>query len=190
MGSAVLLTQAAVWRKARSVNYATNGFRTIIPTATDPRGTGATDTGASAIDIENLGTGAAVQNSVFVKPYAIGNDDVTFSIRTWIWTPTAPVPSVPGSNTTILFDPTMLCELSCIASTVVGVAGRDVLNTERFADTMTLTAGNSNVSVEFLSNTSNLAGWFRVDIMGPFWLDFDFTTGGSATSCNCLWRMF
>lgn len=191
MPSVLLLTQAAPWRKARSVNYATNGFRTLVPTATRPVGVGATDAGLSAIDIENLGVGAAVQNTVFFKPYAIGADDVTFSIRAWIWTPIPPVPvGVEAQPTLTLYDPTLLCELSCIASTVLGVAGGLVGSNERFADTMTITTGNSGLSLEVLSNTSNLAGWARLDISGPFLLDFDFSTGGSATSANALWRMY
>ena len=180
----LLETLAGAWRKARSVNYATNGFRTLVPIATDPRGQGTTDTGASAIDPFAGQPGGPGQNSVFVKPYALGADDVTFSTRVWIWTPTSPF------DTTLLNDPTMLCEIACIASTVTGKAGGLVLNTERFADTLTVTTGNSGLSLEVLSNTSNLAGWFRVDISGPFYLDLDFTTGGSATSCNALWRTF
>jgi hypothetical protein len=177
----LLETLTAGFRKARSVNQTSATFVSKVPTGTEPAGDAGTATGASVFDIAPTGaSGGAGPNAVLVMPYAVGADNTTFSVRAIGW-------RLIGSDpATLLWVPTLLVELACTASAVVGVAGRAVVATERFADTITLTTGNDDVSVDIVSPTGDVAGHALVDIKGCQKLEFSFSTGSSATSCNAL----
>lgn len=174
-------TLSTGFRKARSVNQTSASFVSKVPTGTEPKGDAGTATGAS---VTGLATdGAVSQNGALVMPYAIGADNVTFSMRVFGW-------RLIGSDpTTLLWMPCLLVELACTASAFVGVATRLVLNTERFADTIALTTGNDDVSVDIVSPTGDVAGHALIDLKGSQKLEFTFSTGGSATSCNALFTL-
>ncbi len=176
-------TLSTPFRKARLVNESSNGYRTIIPTITEPKGDAASATGASIIE---LGTGGSeTQNAILVVPYAIGNDDVTFSVRVIGWR-LIPRDSIgPG-----LWIPVTLGEFSCTASTAVGIASYTILSSERFADIITVTKGSTLVgeapSENIISPADNTIGCFLLDLKGFQKVELAFTTGGSASSCNAL----
>jgi hypothetical protein len=81
----------------------------------------------------------------------------------------------------------ILAQFVCTMSTQVGVAGREVLNTERFCDTITLTTGNDDVSVDITSPTGDVIAHASVDLKGSQKLELTFAMStGSPTSANCL----
>ena len=173
----LLETLATPFFKARSVNQTSATFVSKIPTATEPSGDAGTATGASVFDI---GKGYA-QNGVLVTPYGIGSDNNTMSLRLIGWR------SI-GANAvaTLLWIPVIICEVAATLSTAVGIVGKTVLDTERFADTLSLTTGNDDVSIDIVSPTGNVIAHFVADLKGFQKLEVSFTTGSSATSCNAL----
>ena len=135
--------------------------------------------------IEMAPRGGKMPNAVRVLPIAIGADNVTSAVRIIGWSMT--VGDDPANR---LWIPLMLAELACTASTAVGIGTTaDVLATERFADTLSLTHGNANVSVEFLSNAANVIAHAVCDLKGAMKLEFSFHTNSSATSVNALYAI-
>lgn len=170
------------FKKARSVNQTSSSFVSKIPTGTEPAGDAGTATGASIID--NLGTGGMVNNQMLVAPYAVASDNNTGSVRVIGW-------GVVGNEpTTWIWVPVLLAEVAfTLDSTLVGVAGRDIVATEMFADTLSVSAGNENVSVEKCSPADGVSvAHFVVDLKGFKKIELSFSTGGVSTSCNALYK--
>lgn len=182
----LLETLSTSFRKARSVNQTSTSFVAKIPTVTEPKGDIGTNTGASVIELGNYG--GATQNGVLACFYGVGSNNNTFSARIIGWR------SI-GENavSTMLWVPVLLAEYAVIlSSTYPGIAGKTIVATEFFADTITLTYGNANVSEEIVSPTAD-AGIAHVvaDIKGFQKLEFAFAiNSGSATDCNALLSLF
>lgn len=196
-----LLTLCGPLRKVRSVNETSNGYRSLIPTATEPGvlpeigGGGGVDivdagtaTGKSVINIIR-GPGVPGANGLFLMPYGLhaSVDNKTMSMRVVAWKPVGfETPS------TMLWIPIPLVEVACtLSGTQIGVANKTLIATEGFADTIALTGttANANVGVELVSPANDTAGHMIVDIKGAQKIEVIFTTGGSATSCNALFAL-
>ena len=177
-------------RKARITNATDNGFPSRVPTATEPTGTGNNAAQATASAVFNLGIGGlSSQNAVFIKPFGVGSNTNTFSLRLIGWNYVLD-PSTPEDRTLAFWDPTVLVEYACtLTSSVTGVSGSTVSTSNLFPGTMTLTVGNANVSNDLVNPAGTIAAHAEVDLKGFQKLEFTFTTGGSATSCNCLFRL-
>jgi hypothetical protein len=175
----LLETISQPFARCRTVNATDASFPSKIPTGTEPTGTGSTATGASVL---NLGYGGRLtQNQVLLVPYGIGDDNDVFNLRVIGWR------VVGNDSQTWLWVPVILAQFVCTMSTQVGVAGRDVLNTERFCDTITLTTGNDDVSVDITSPTGDVIAHASVDLKGSQKLELTFAMStGSPTSANCL----
>lgn len=170
----LLETLSGPFRKARSVNASDSSFPSKIPVATEPSGDAGTATGASVIDLAiNPGGGGVIQNGVLIVPYGLGNDNDAFSIRVIGWKRIS-----TGDPTTVLWVPIVLAELACIISTTVGIAGKLVIETERFADTITRVTG-SDRSCDIVSPTAEEIAHAYVDLKGfeKLELTYDQTTG-------------
>ena len=169
------------FKKARTTNQTSGAFVSKVATATEPIGDAGTATGASIIE---LGQDSNLSRSVLkILPYGVGSDDNTMSVRVIGW-------SKAGPEATRLWIPVVLCELACTLSTAVGVASKYVLDTDRFADAMTLTFGNTNVSVELPTQPANTIAIAKVTLVDFQKLELSFSTGASATSCNALVSIF
>lgn len=154
------------YSKARTANDTASSFASKVATVTKPSGTG-------VITIEQIGR--FTRNNVVLLPYGAGADNNTMSVRVLNWR------EISG-----LWIPTIVCEVACTLSTSVGVSAQAVLDTERFADTLTLTYGNAGVDCQVFSPANNTPAHVVVDAKGASVLEVIFTTGGSATSCNAL----
>ncbi len=177
---ALLETYCSSFRKARSVNQTSNGYVSKLPTATEPSGDAGSATGASVIDIAPIG--GVGQNGCRCVFYGVGSNNNTFSSRVIGW-------SSVGDNdvNTKLWIPVILVEFAVtLSSTPIGVAGKTIVATELFADTITLTYGNANVSVDIVSPAADIIASAIFDVKGFQKIEFSFTTGASATSCNAL----
>ncbi len=180
----LLETLASEFRKARSVNQTSNGYVSKIPTTTEPSGDAATATGACVFDLQ--GSGHSVQNGIIVLPYAIASNNGTFSVRVIGWRRAGPA----DGATPPIWIPLVLVELACtVSSTPIGIANSYVIATELFADTLVLTYGNDDISVDLVSPAADIIAHALIDLKGFSKLEFSFTTGGSATSCNALWAL-
>lgn len=189
----ILETMTKKWKKARATNADDNGFPTRGNLLTDPGYTLATAAQATNYALRNAanlapgGSGKAGPNFLWFMPYAVGADNVTFSVRVY-GVSRVMVADTPGTTHRRW---TMLAEFACTASTDTGIAGGLVLDTERFADTITLTYPTAAIpSIEIQTNAANVAGWAKVDLSGSEDYELTFTTGGSATSCNALVKDF
>lgn len=171
------------WRKARAVNQTSTSGITIATTLVEPSGDAGTATGHSVLEIGR--PASFTQNALLLQPYGVGSDTNTFSVDVWGWRPVAPC--LNDGTGRFTWVPTLLCELACtLTSGATGVAGGAVLDTEYFCDTLTVTYGNANVSVEIVSNANNLPAHAVVTAKGFQKFELSFFTGSSATSCNAL----
>lgn len=172
----LLGTQSSRFAKARTANATDTSFPSKIPTATEPSGTG-------VVELIQNKLGGPIQNSVLVVAFGAGSDDTTFSVRVIGWRLFGDDPQ------TQLWIPAVLAELACTLSSAVGVAGKVVVNTERFADTITLVTGNDDISIDIVSPTGNVVAHAAVDIKGFQKLEFTFDLTG-ATDANVLYSMY
>jgi hypothetical protein len=176
-------TLARRWQRARTINATDNGFPSIVPTGTMPSGIGDNAAQASAAAVEDLlvsvadGVGPNVAKFVF---FGVGADNTTFSVRTYGWTYL-----FTGNPDTALWIPVLLFEVAVTLSAVTGVAGLAIDNTNRFADTISLTIGNT-ADVVVTSPANDTVAHLVADVKGFQLLQHTFTTGASATSCNSL----
>jgi hypothetical protein len=176
----LLETLSQEFRKARSVNQTSNGYVSKVPTATEPSGDAGTATGASVIDLGKGGSTA--QNGLLAVFYGTGSNNNTFSARVIGW-------RSAGSNApdTMLWIPVVLVEFALtLSSTPAGVVGKTIVATELFADTIALTYGNDDISVDIVSPAADIIAHAVLDLKGFQKVEFSFTTGGSATDCNSL----
>ena len=150
-------------------------FPSRIPTGTKPSGVGVIE-----MSTDNS---ILTSNGLRVKPYGTGSENNTFSMRVIGWEKTE---SNPFDANKTLWSPAVLCELLCTLSTVVGVAGRCIVATERFADTITITTGNAGVTLDVVSPTGNVIAHALVDTKGHRLVELTFSTGSSATDMNAL----
>ncbi len=151
-------------------------FATVSPTATEP-------TGSGIVDMANKGR--IVQNGVRLTIIGTGQDDAVLTgLRIYSWE------EMPGSNTQkSLWYPTLLCELAAILGSKTGVAGTPFDTTYFFADVITITTGNSNVSVEAVSPSGNEIAHAILDAKGARKLGFYVDLGANMTACNVLAKL-
>ncbi len=162
--------------RARSVNQTSASFVSKVPTLTEPVGDAATATGASVIDFMAGGEGTFVQNGAMIVPYGTGADTNTFSVRIIAWKPFG-----------TLWVPVLLAELLCTLSSGNPGAGTAIPSTMLFAETITLTHGNANVSIDVVSPAaSGVIAHALLDLKGATKIELSFQTGSSATDCNAL----
>ncbi len=147
---------------ACTANKSDTSFPSKVPTVTEPV------TGTGIIDVVE-------PNDVLEGiPYSIGADNTTYSMRIIGW-----------RKVSTLWVPTIIAELACTASAAVGVASAAVINTERFADTITLVSGIAVLN----SPTNDTAGRFSICTTSFSKIEFTFDMTG-ATSANLLYCQY
>jgi hypothetical protein len=188
----ILLDYCGRFRKARSVNETSAGFRTIIPTKTEPKGDAATATGACIIELAGEPTLAPmsmpqdgpVYRRVLVLPYGTTSNNHTGNVRLVGWRGLN-----LGAGKPTLWMPTVLCELAfTLSSTPVGIAGCDVVATELFADTITVTTGSTTANSQILNVVSGAGDYVAYAVQELFGfqkLELSFKVG-TATDLNAL----
>lgn len=176
------------FKKVRGTNATDASFPSRLPQAARPSGIGnsaAQATASAVFDLTAGGIGSYIQNSVLVMPFGAGANNNTMSVRIYGW-----ALATEGKVETDIYIPVLLTEIACtLSSTVIGLAGRYVVATDLFADTLTVTYGNANVSVEAVSPANDLPAHFIADLKGFELYEMTFTTGSSATNCNALTKM-
>lgn len=145
---------------------ATGSFPSKVPTATTP-------TGAGVVNDPIVGQGAP--EWVQIMPFGDGADNSTFDCRVIGW-------KVSDLG---LWVPTILAQAACTLSAAVGVASTEVLATQRFADTITLTQVQANVDSKLSSPTGDFVASFQVETRGCVLVEITFNLG-TATGANAL----
>lgn len=177
----LLETVCQNFNKARGTNQTSTSYVSKVPTNTEPAADGGSSATASAAI--NVGRGYT-QNSCFFVVYGTGADNNTCNVRLIGW-------RTIGSNVeTLLWVPVILCDLACTLSAAVGVAGKAVVATERFADTIAVTTGSLGTSLDVVSPTGDVIAHAVADIKGFSKIEFSFNTNSSATDVNALYCLY
>jgi len=173
----LLETLSQKLRKAKSANATDTSFPARIPRATEPT-TGTIPLG---------GTGAASQNAAVILPYGTGSNNHTFSFRVIGWRLLDETGAQPPTS---IWIPVILGEFSVtLSSTYLGLAGKQIVATEFFADTITITyPSTAPGSIEIISpaNDAGIAS-VTMDVKGFQKLELIFNiNSGSTTDMNAL----
>lgn len=121
-------------KKLLSVNSSASGFtaKSAMIAVGVNDGNPAAAPNSSAIKVANAdGPGGYTPCKIRLFPYGLGSDNDVFSLRIWGWWRL-------NYNGAPYWLASILGEIACTISAHVGVAGGPVLNTERFADTITI----------------------------------------------------
>jgi hypothetical protein len=131
-----------------------------------------------------------VCDRIRIYPYGLGADNDTFDLRLWGW--------YRGKNPDTFF-PVTLLQCSCTISAFTGVAGGQVLDTERFADTISLTAliGEATVTanttrtgtVELYTPANNTPAYVEVPLRGVELIEWDFDQTLNTPTMNALYQL-
>jgi len=152
-------------QRVRATSSTDSTFPSKVPTATAPTGDGVIG------DPIVQGAPSWVQ----IVPFGDGADNATFDLRVIGW-------KVSDLG---LWVPTILAQAACTLSAAVGVASTEVLATQRFADTITLTQVQANVDSKLSSPTGDLVASFQVETRGSALIEVIFDLG-TATGANAL----
>lgn len=132
--------------------------------------------------------GYGFRGRVRIFPIGMGSDEDAFSFRIWGWTRIGSGVS-PGT----LWIPGELGEYGAVLGTFAGVTASPVLNTELFADTITVvkepvtTADVTNAgTTEIMSPANNTPAWIELRLHGVEKLEFDFDQTTNTPTMNLL----
>jgi hypothetical protein len=169
-------------QRALTTNSTASSFASKVPTITEPSNDGVIDLFSKSI---------LQPKSVKLWFIGLGADNDAFSIRVIGWQRIG-----SGLAPGILWFPSVICELACVISAAVGVAGSPVLNTERFADTITIvseptiTADVTRLgTIELNSPTGDLIAPAVVPLRGFEKLEFLFDQTTNTPTMNVLYSL-
>lgn len=152
------------WRAVLSTNTTDTGFDTTAATATTPANDSTlTVNGRSNLELILFGA---------------GSDNNTMAVRVVGWARTAHTGAA-------LWVRDVICEASATLSTDVGVSGYVPANTDRLADTITITDGTGHAP----TGGNNVAIKLLVDVSNYVYVDVLTHNNSSATNTNALYRM-
>ena len=197
-----LKTFASRYARWRTTNATDNGYPSKVPTRTAPAesfGTNAAQATSAAVrvlvpggftrkGVVVPGSGeACVRSTLEMIFFGAGADTNTFSCRVLKW-----VAVYEGEPEAALWIPVPLFEVQVTLSTPPGLANAIVNGSQLFADTITLTGttANDDIDISIRSPANNTIASLKCDLEGAQIIEAIFTTGGSATSCNGLLRMY
>jgi hypothetical protein len=168
--------------KVRTTNSTDTSFPARAPQAAKPTGNGVIDWQAFLALKGNGG----VPTNLKLLPFGTGADDSLFDMLVIGWKHTDSEEKGLNGTAPSLWVPMPIVQVTCQLSTCIGVANRDVIATERFADKITGAAWNSTAGLEIRSPETNLPAWLMFDALGcsVFEVLFDLNTAASA---NALW---
>lgn len=159
------------YTKCLAANTTAASFAARIPTATMPAD------GESALLDSRVFTPIERDSTVRIMPFAAGADDGTCQVRIIGWGRTE------GSGA--LWMPVIICTATCTLCTAVGVAGKDVVATDRFCDAIVPVATTGGIAVT-PGVTANTPAVLIVDISGYQKYELQFNINASATNVNAL----
>lgn len=150
--------------RIRATNSTDSAFTAPVATTTQPSGEGVLD------------YTVAPPAWLAVYPFGTGSDGNQFDVRVIGW-----------RLVDTLWIPAILVQFTATLSTFVGLAGADVLDTERFADTVSAPAanlGNADVNCVAYSPQNNTPGLYVLDAIGctVFRVDFARSTASAANA--------
>lgn len=165
----ILDSRVTEFVRALSTSSTDSSFPSKIPTTTEPVNDGVID----------LLDGATVCNHLLLLPIGTDTNNQTFDLRLIGW-----------RKISTLWIPVPLIQVACTLGNITGVNASAVENEEFFCDTLTLTLGNDDVTVELISpagaSLADIIGHALVDVKGFRKVEPIFDRG-TAVTCNCLY---
>lgn len=155
-----LQTFAEDFTKLLDTNATNASFSSKVPTTTKPSGDG-------VLEVEK-------NNNLLVVLFGTDAANETFDARIIAW-----------SKVATLWVPTPVVTVSCTLSTVTGVSGATVTNSNFFVDTISLSSGDSDTKL--VSPANNTIGYVLLDVVGAELAEIQFDMTGAA-SANALTR--
>lgn len=144
--------------KIRSANATDTSFPARPVTTTEPAGNG-------VLDLRQF-----TPSNLVVIPFGSGSDNTTFDLRIIAW-----------NRIGTLWVPTILAQASCTLSASVGVSGQSVTDTDRFADTVTLSLiASAGVDAFAKSPANDTPATIVVDALGAEKIEIVFDLTGAA----------
>ena len=167
--------------RALATSSTSTSFTAKEATATEPTGDG-------VIDLTTA-NGGIVPRRLRFMPIGTGDDNDVFAVRLYGW-------SRYGNNSnTLLWIPHLITELTCTLCARTGVAGKLMVATERFCDTIVVAkqplttdgGGATRGDIWVHSPTGDLIAWGEMPLYGFTKIEpeFDMTTG-DPTNGNIL----
>lgn len=174
MSQVALESLVSNWKLAQSTNSTATSFSALLSTLTRP----AASATRSVIDLGK--PGSRTSNTLEVMPFG-GNDNndiVITKVSGWNF--------VKDPGTRGMWVSRMICEVSAtLSSTLVGLADEDVVATEFFADTLTLTTGIA-VLLQGTADLDNAS--FQCDVSGFEIVEITYDLGTGGDTQNALYR--
>jgi hypothetical protein len=136
------------------------------------------------------GGGGRLPNRIRIYPYGLGANNDAFALRLWSW--------YRGHNPDTWYS-SILTQINCTMSAYTGVAGGQVLNTEAFADTISLVAliGEPTYTadvtrfgrVELYTPANDTPAWVELPLREPELLEWDFDQTTNTPTMNALYQL-
>jgi hypothetical protein len=178
------MQSARTGRRVWGTNANTSSFASKIPTVTEPTNDG-------VLNLNPVVSGTCVPRWARILVIGLGADNDVASMRVIGWC------KVKKDGSTDLWVPVVIGEFACTFSAAVGVAGAAVLNTERFADTITpvaarlrddVIAAGTAINSEYgvLSPTGDLVAHIMLPISAFDKLEFCFDQTTNSPTCNAI----
>ena len=183
------LTYAREWARFWSSNSTYSTALTAIGSKADVLSTVVTDPASTMLALSSASTGRAIVpvgpgSLVGAKFYGTDTDNDTFSVRVWGWR------SIGGSSTVVQWTPSAICDLAVTLGAKTGIASGLVLNTDLYADGITISPDGGllpNQTRTFGEGVANSPLEVWIDPLGCEFVEFECTnSGGSAVSFNGL----
>lgn len=172
LGDLYLVSQVSGYQRALTTNSTAASFSALVAEAAAP---GRSETRAVFSTLNNQGRQR--WNTLVVLPYGGNTDNDVMNIKVAGWNQT---------SSGRLWVPEVKCELACtMSSSLPGLAGNDVVATEFFCDTLTLTTG---VAVLYTGTANVDIAYFKVGISGFEFVEILFDLSTNADQMNALVR--
>ncbi len=180
-GSLTLLLGTNSTRTGTAVAQPPDQLATPAPVATAGAEVGIVPFGA----IDGPPGEGPTANGLVLFPFGTDTAAQTFLIGVFGWE------CIKGDQASVQdsWHASFLASFTCtLATNAKGLAGTRVNASQFYAGTITVLAGNANVSCEAVSPNGDMAGCVRVDAMGAQFVDVRFYRNSSAVSANALYR--
>lgn len=179
-------------RRARAVNSSSSAFTAFADTLTEPKGDDGTAAGRTIIDIA-LSGGGQVPTFLDIYPFALANNNDTFSLRVLAWQRL--LPTIADGR--FQWAACELTELACTVGASTGVAGGVVLDTELYVDTITIVseetitaATTRQGTVQVFSPANDTKAFARIDLEGVEKIELVFDQTLNTPLMNALYRYY
>lgn len=171
-------TQSGPWTKAKATNF-TSSFATLRSTLTKPV------IGDAIIAMAHSEAGGIIANNLLIRPFGTDTNNNTFKLCVVGWDRCLVAAGVYS------WEMILLAELLCTFGNIQGATGCAIAAADFEVDTIALTYGNDDVSIDIVSPANDVRGAsFAIDCKGCQIVQVDGDLNASAASWNFLYKKY